>query len=104
MEFDNFVGFDIYSHNEVTNYTSGTVFHWDGMVLKYFGNERAGVEAIGTQLTQITDDTGPLAEQLHGFRGDKSGVGPIVLYTAKRDKPGVTLSLRGINEFFVTNM
>jgi len=104
LEFDNFVGFDIYGHNSVTNYTSGTVFHWDSMVLKYFGNKRAAVGALGTQLTQINDDTGPLAKELNGFRGQKSGVGPIVLYTAKREKPGVTLSLRWINEFFVTNM
>jgi hypothetical protein len=73
-------------------------------VLKYFGNKRAGVGAIGTQLTQMTDDTGPLARELNGFRGQKSGVGPIVLYTARREKPGVTLQLRWINEFFVTNM
>ena len=104
LEFDNFVGFDIYGHNAATNYTSGTVFHWDSMVLKYFGNKRAGVGAIGTQLTQITDDKGPLAAELHGFAGRKSGVGPIVLYTARREKPGVTLQLRWINEFFVTNM
>jgi hypothetical protein len=104
LEFDNFVGFDIYSHNLVTNYTSGTVFHWDGMILKYFGEKRAGVGAIVSDLTQITNDKGPLADELNGFRGQKWAVGPIVLYTARREKPGVTLSLRWLNEFDVTNM
>jgi hypothetical protein len=104
LEFDNFVGFDIYSHNLVTNYSSGTVFHWDGMALKYFGNKRAGVGAIVSDLTQITPDKGPLADILHGFEGQKWGAGPIILYTAKREKPGLTLSLRWINEFKVTNM
>jgi hypothetical protein len=30
LEFDNFVGFDIYSQNSTAKYTSGTMFHWDG--------------------------------------------------------------------------
>src|SRR5689334_19800366 len=28
LEFDNLVGFDIYSKNTTTNYKSGTMFHW----------------------------------------------------------------------------
>jgi hypothetical protein len=104
LEFDNFVGFDIYGHNAATNYTSGTVFHWDGMALQYFGKKRFGIGAIGSNITQITDDRGPLAAELNGFAGRKWGVGPILLYTAKRDNPGMSFQLRWINEFEVTNM
>jgi hypothetical protein len=104
LEFDNFVGFDVYTHNAITNYNSGTMFHWDGMVIQYFAKKRVGVGAIGSNLTQITDDTGPLAETLHGFAGRTSGVGPTALYVARVAKPGVTLQLRWINEFKVTNM
>jgi hypothetical protein len=104
LEFDNFVGFDIYSHNALTNYTSGTMFHWDGMAIKYFGKKRFGVGAIGANQTQITNDRGPLADLFHGFEGRKWGVGPTVLYVAKAEKPGVTLHVRWINEFKVTNM
>jgi hypothetical protein len=104
LEFDNFVGFDIYQRNRATDYGSGTMFHWDGMAIKYFGNKRGGIGAIVANQTQITDDTGPLAQTLHGFAGRKWGVGPTVVYTARADNPGVTLQFRWINEFAVTNM
>ena len=35
LEFDNFVGFDIYTRNPVNKYNSGTMFHWDGMIIQY---------------------------------------------------------------------
>ncbi len=103
LEFDNFVGFDIYSQNATTKYTSGTVFHWDGMVIQYL-SPRVGFGAIGANLTQITNDRGPVADLLHGFQGRAWGVGPIALYVAKVEKPGVILQLRWINEFKVTNL
>jgi hypothetical protein len=103
LEFDNFVGFDIYGENATTKYTSGTVFHWDGMVIQYL-SERVGFGAIGANLTQITNDRGPVADVLHGFQGRAWGVGPIALYVAKVEKPGVILQLRWINEFKVTNL
>jgi hypothetical protein len=103
LEFDNFVGFDIYGENATTKYTSGTVFHWDGMVIQYL-SERVGFGAIGANVTQITNDRGPVADVLHGFQGRASGVGPLVLYVAKVEKPGVVLQLRWINEFKVTNL
>jgi hypothetical protein len=103
LEFDNFVGFDIYSQNFDTKYTSGTMFHWDGMVIQYLSH-RFGFGAIGSNLTQITPDRGPVADVLHGFEGRAWGVGPIVLYVAKVEKPGVVLQLRWTNEFKVTNL
>jgi len=59
---------------------------------------------IGSNLTQITNDTGPVADLLHGFEGRAWGVGPMALYVAKVEKPGVFLQLRWINEFKVTNL
>ena len=103
LEFDSFVGFDIYSEDTTNHYTSGTMFHWDGMVIQYF-SERFGVGAIGSNLTQITNDKGPIADVLHGFEGRASGVGPLILYVAKVEKPGVVLQLRWVNEFKVTNL
>ena len=104
VEFDNFVGFDIYTRNNTTDYGSGTVFHWDGMVLKYFGDKKVAIGAIGSYLRQLTDDTGPLAELFNGFQARAWAVGPTVLYTARRANPGVTLQLRWLNEFKVTNL
>jgi hypothetical protein len=103
LEFDNFVGFDIYSQNTTTKYTSGTMFHWDGMVIQYL-SKRVGFGVIGSNLTQITNDRGPIANVLHGFEGRAWGVGPLALYVAKVEKPGVIVQLRWVNEFEVTNL
>jgi hypothetical protein len=103
LELDNFVGFDIYGQNLTTRYTSGTMFHWDGMVIQYL-SERVGFGAIGSNLTQITRDTGPLADFLHGFEGGAWGAGAMALYVAKVEKPGVVVQLRWVNEFKVTNL
>ena len=103
LEFDYFVGFDIYSENWKTRYTSGTMFHWDGMIIQYL-SERVGFGAIGSDLTQVTRDKGPIADVLHGFEGQASGVGAMALYVAKVEKPGVVVQLRWVNEFKVTNL
>jgi hypothetical protein len=103
LECDNFVGFDIYSQNTTTKYTSGTMFHWDGMVIQYL-SKRIGFGVIGSNLTQITNDKGPVAAVLHGFEGRAWGAGPMVLYVAKVEKPGVIVQLRWVNEFEVTNL
>ena len=103
LEFDSFTGFDIYTRNRTTNYKSGTMFHFDGMVIQHL-SERVGFGVIGSNLTQITDDTGPIAKILHGFEGRAWGVGPLALYVAKVEKPSIFLQLRWINEFEVTNL
>jgi len=41
IEVDNYVAFDIFRQNPATKYTSGTLFHWDGMIFQYL-SERAG--------------------------------------------------------------
>ncbi len=102
LEFDSFVGFDIYGKNRTTNYTSGTMFHWDGMILQYL-SPRFGIGVVGSDLTQISNDTGPIANLLHGFEGQASGIGATTMYVARLQKPGVVLQLRWVNEFLVTN-
>jgi hypothetical protein len=97
------VGFDIYSQNSTTKYTSGTVFHWDGMVIQYL-SMRVGFGVIGSNLTQITNDKGPVADVLHGFEGRAWGLGPMAFYVARLEKPGVIVQLRWVNEFEVTNL
>ena len=86
------------------NYRSGTMFHWDGLLLKYLARNRFAAGAIVGNLTQITDDTGVLANRLHGFRGGGWGAGPTVLYVAKLEKPAVILQFRAVPEFAVTNL
>jgi hypothetical protein len=104
LELDNVVGFDIYSRNPSTNYRSGTMFHWDGLLLKYLAGNRFAAGAILGNLTQVTDDTGVLANQLQGFRGRGWGAGPTALYVARLEKPEVIVQFRAVPEFAVTNL
>lgn len=103
LELDNFVGFDIYSQNPTTKYTSGTMFHWDAMLVQYL-SKKLGFGAIVSNLTQITNDTGPLSNQLHGFQGSAWGAGPMLLYVMKAENPGVVFQFRWVPEFAVTNL
>jgi len=48
---------------------------------------RIGLGAIGSNLTQITSDTGTIANVFHGFEGQASGVGALALYVAKVETP-----------------
>jgi hypothetical protein len=77
LELDNFVAVDIYRHNPVTGYKNGTVFHWDGLLLKYVLKKRFGFGGILSNLTQLNNDAGPLADVLHGFQGGSWGSGPL---------------------------
>ena len=79
------------------------MFHWDGMIIQYL-SERVGFGAIGSDLTQVTRDKGPIADVLHGFEGQASGVGAMALYVAKVETPSVVVQLRWVNEFKVTNL
>jgi hypothetical protein len=102
LEFDNFIGFDIYSESATTKYTSGTMFHWNGMIIQYL-SEWIGFGVIGSDLTQISRDKGPIAD-VHGFEGQASAVGAMALYVAKVEKPGIVVQLRRVNEFKVSNL
>jgi hypothetical protein len=104
LELDNFVSFDIHLENPTTHYESGTLFHWDGMLLKYFAKNRLALGGIVSNVTQFTDDRGKLATLLHGFQGQAWGAGPIAMYIAKKANPGVVIQLRWVPEFAVTNL
>jgi hypothetical protein len=41
---------------------------------------------------------------LHGFEGRAWGAGPMVLYVAKAEKPGVTFVFKWVPEFTVSNL
>jgi hypothetical protein len=101
LEVDNYVAFDIYLQNPTIQYTSGTTFHWDGMLFQYI-SERGGLGAIISNQTQINRDRGRLADRLDGFQGGAWGAGPMFMYVLK--DPGVILQFRWIPEFQVTNL
>jgi pimeloyl-ACP methyl ester carboxylesterase len=62
LEFDNFVGFDIYSQNSTTKYTSGTMFHWDGMVIQnvQIARSRIWAKTLGQFLNLVQYANGAL--------------------------------------------
>jgi len=60
------------------------MFHWDVMVIQHL-SERVGFGVIGSNLTQITNDTGPIANFLHGFEGRAWGIGPMA-FTWRKSK------------------
>jgi hypothetical protein len=103
LELDNFVGFDIYSRNPATLYHSGTMFHWDGMVVQYL-SRRFGFGAIVSNLTQINRDTGPSTNLLHGFQGGAWGAGPMVVWVVKPKDPMMAFQFRWVREFAATNL
>jgi hypothetical protein len=103
LELDNFVGFDIYTTNQLSNYKSGTMFHWDGMIIQYL-SKRFGFGAIVSNLTQITKDSGGAAPLLNGFQGGAWGAGPMILYVMKPKDPGITFQFRYVPEFHATNL
>jgi hypothetical protein len=104
LELDNYVGFDIYSSNSTTRYRSGTMFHWDGLLLKYWAKNRFAAGAILGNLTQITDDAGVIADTLHGFRGRVWGAGPTGLYVARLNDPLIVVQFRAVPEFGASNL
>jgi hypothetical protein len=103
LELDNYVGIDIYSQNPTNKYTSGSMFHWDGMLIQYL-SKRFGFGVIGSNLTQVNNDRGPLTRVLNGFQGRAWGAGPMALYVMHPKKPVTTLQFRWVPEFGVTNL
>lgn len=100
LEFDPFVGFDFYGHNAATNYSCGIMFIGTAWTLPRRGLGSVRSDPTSRRLPTTEDG----AEVLNGLAGRAEGVDPIVLYVAKREKPGMSFQLRWINEFRVTNM
>jgi len=78
--------------------------NWDGLLLRYWARNRFAAGAIVGNLTQITDDTGVIANHLHGFRGRVWGAGPTGLYVARLDNPMVIVQFRAVPEFAAINL
>jgi len=62
-----------------------------------------GLGAVGGWIYQLEDDTGPIADQLNGFKGHSLGVGPMVNYLKKWQGGQAEFSFRWLHEFDVTN-
>lgn len=97
-DFSVLAGLDINTRNTATNYRSGHLFHIDGIFTQSFPN-RFGVGLIGSMLFQVSDDDGPLADQLNGFRGRSFSIGPVVRYTGGTAQAPLVVALSWAPEF-----
>ncbi len=87
LEFDNYLGFDIYSRNTTTKYTSGNVFNWGGMIVQYF-SERFGVGAVISNITQVTDDSRAPCRPVAWVQAQRLGRWPYRLVCRQDSKAG----------------
>ena len=102
IEFTNNIGFDIYTTNPINNYKSGTIFHWDGLLMQYL-SKHSGVGAIVSNVTQLTNDTGPFTDKLNGFKMGTYGAGAIGFYVIKVGKTDLACQFRWIKQFDTVN-
>lgn len=103
LEFSALAGVDIYTKNTATDYSNGSVFHLDGLLMKRTASGW-GFGAAGGWIQQINNDTGPTADLLNGFKGHALALGPAIDFTkawSKDDK--VSITLRYLKEFDVKN-
>jgi hypothetical protein len=87
FEATTYIGYDINTKNNTTEYQSGEEFHIDATVAQHLplGKGFVGIGANGFYLQQITGDSGSGAK-LGGFEQMTAGVGPVVSYAAQFDK------------------
>ena len=100
VDWSTSAGFDFSSKNDETDYRSGVVFHVDSQLVKHFSNGW-GVGGVAAWIEQVSDDSGPLAERLDGFRGRAWALGPTVSYQRKHGEKTFALSARWLHEFGV---
>ncbi|UHQ19510.1 transporter [Lysobacter sp. KIS68-7] len=100
LEWSTAVGIDLSTKNDDTDYKSGAVFHVDTLLSKSFANGW-GVGGIAGWIEQVTDDSGPLADRLDGFKGHSLAIGPTVSYQQKWGDRTVAFSARWLKEFNV---
>jgi hypothetical protein len=103
LELSALAGVDFYTKNTATDYSNGSVFHLDGLLMKRTSSGW-GFGLAGGWIQQIDDDTGTLAQKLNGFKGHSLGLGPAIDFTkswSKEDR--ISITLRWLKEFDVKN-
>jgi hypothetical protein len=87
IEVTTYIGYDINTKNNATDYQSGQQFHIDLTVAQHFplGKGFAGVGANGFYLSQTSGDSGSGAK-LGSFEEATAGIGPVVSYAMPSGK------------------
>jgi hypothetical protein len=87
FEATTYLGYDINTNNNTTDYHSGQVFHIDTTVAQHLplGKAIVGIGVNGFYLQQTTGDSGSGA-RLGSFEQRTAGVGPVVSYVEQFGK------------------
>jgi hypothetical protein len=87
IEFSTYIGYDINTKNNTTDYQSGQQFHIDVTLAQHFplGSGFLGIGANGFYLQQTTGDSGSGA-RLGSFEEMTAGVGPVLSYIGQIGK------------------
>lgn len=91
-------GLQFDTENTATDYQNGILSDLEATLIKRCKNG-FGFGVIGSWIQQLTDDGGPTADRLNGFRGQAFGVGPIVTYSTKVGKSHLDFNARYVHEF-----
>lgn len=86
------------TENPATHYQNGVLSDLEATTIKRF-KCGGGLGVIGSWIQQLTDDTGPTAERVHGFSGRAFGVGPIITYSREVTKRHLDFNARWVHEF-----
>jgi len=94
---------DFYTRNSDTDYKNAPVWRLDALLVKRTASGW-GFGAAGGWIQQLSDDSGPTADRLNGFKGRSFGLGPVITFGKKwSGGEHLDLSLRYIDEFSVKN-
>lgn len=100
VDWSTSIGIDLSTRNKDTDYKSGAVFHVDTQLVKHWGNGWSAGATAGW-IDQISDDSGPLADRLDGFRGSALAAGATLGYQHKFTDSTLAFSARWLHEFDV---
>ncbi len=100
-ELSSAVGFTFNGENSATDYDSGTEFHLEAAVSRFF-SPAFSIGLNGYYYQQITDDESP-GTTLGDFKGRVLAVGPVATYSFKVGNTAVSTSLKYFGEFSVKN-
>lgn len=94
-------GIMLNTNNTETDYKSGSEFHVDLAMNKYFTkNFAAGIHSY--YYSQVSDDRGSGAK-LGGFRGESLGLGPAILWTPPAGKGKVSVIAKWLHDVHQSN-
>lgn len=103
IELSGLVGVDFSTKNNATDYKNAPVAHLDLLAMKRTPSGW-GFGAVFGWIQQTSDDKGPTADRLNGFKGRALGAGPAIDYKKTFSKDSsIDFTLRYVKEFDVKN-